>query len=74
MAPLLGVFLERCTFFASDEMNAIKLLCVLEREMQHTFLASDEMNGIKYAAYRTAMKLRALQKVTHCKSCYCEGM
>ena len=51
MAPLLGVFLERCTFFALDEMN-----------------------GIKYAAYRTAMKLRALQKVTHCKSCYCEGM
>ena len=37
-----------------------------------TFLASDEMNSIKYAAYRTAMKLRALQKVTHCKSC--EGM
>ena len=37
--------------------------------MQYTFLASDEMNSIKYAAYRTAMKLRALQKVTHRKSC-----
>ena len=29
---------------------------------------SDGMNGIKYAAYRTAMKLRAIQKITHCKS------
>jgi len=25
----------------------------------------DDMNRIKYAAYRTAMKLRALQKITH---------
>ena len=29
------------------------------------YTPSDDLNCIKYAAYRTAMKLRALQKITH---------
>ena len=32
-----------------------------------TVFLADGLNGIKYAAYRTAMKLRAIQKITHCK-------
>ena len=30
-------------------------------------LSVESLNNIKYAAYRTAMKLRAIQKKTQCK-------
>ena len=35
--------------------------------LQSILITLDGMNGIKYGAYRTAMKLRATQKLTHCE-------
>lgn len=40
---------------------------VLGQIIPNLFVDLDGMNEIKFAAYRTAMKLRTVQKVTHCK-------
>ena len=45
------------------QINAFKPLMMHDYILHYT----DGMNEIKYGAYRTAMKLRAIQKTTKCE-------
>jgi len=52
------------------------MVILLVSELNATIITNclclENLNEIKYTAYRTAMKLRAIQKLTHCKNIMCE--